>query len=108
MSHGTAFDSYNSGLVNGINDLVSKRNALQNIIQKQQESRISLQNDIRLSLKKLKDLEDNLDKNVQLRHEYEVKISDSERTYLKILECSHDLLANIKSGSMDYEYDISK
>ena len=69
---------------------------------------MTVQNDVQNLLKELKELDASLEKNIRLRHEYELKISDSEGTYLKILESSHELLADIKKESLDYESDLSK
>lgn len=101
MSQGAALQNYNSELVKGINTLVAKRDALQNLIQKQQETRVTFQNEIRALLKKLKDVDENLAKNIKLRNEYDIKIAQSEGSYLKILEGSQHLLADVKSGSQD-------
>lgn len=101
MSQGAALQNYNNELVKGINALVAKRDALQNLIQKQQESRVSLQTEIRTLLRKLKDVDENLAKNIKLRNEYDIKIAQSEGSYLKILEGSQNLLADVKSGSQD-------
>jgi sjoegren syndrome nuclear autoantigen 1 len=76
----------------GIEDLCVKRDELQRQILIEEQEKLKLEHDIRLSNEKLSKLNDCLTRKITARTEFDRTINETEAAYMKILESSHTLL----------------
>ncbi|XP_038230190.1 Sjoegren syndrome nuclear autoantigen 1 [Dermochelys coriacea] len=93
---GAALQSYNNELVKCIEELCTKRAELSQQIQREEEEKNKLQNDIRLLTEKLARVNESLARKMATRNAFEQTIAETEAAYAKILESSQTLLNVLK------------
>lgn len=102
-NQGASLQNYNNELVKCIEDLRERRNEIARLIQKDEESKAKLQQDLALLTKKLTDVNDELAKKNSTLGEYNRTIAETEAAYMKILESSQTLLQVLRreTGSLN-------
>merc|ERR1711998_339802 len=98
---GATLQNYNNELVNCIEDLREKREQVNAQIQKAEEEKAKIQNDLRILTERLSRVNDSLTRKIASRNEYDKTITETEAAYQKILESSQTLLHVLKRESVN-------
>ncbi|XP_026110425.1 Sjoegren syndrome nuclear autoantigen 1-like [Carassius auratus] len=93
---GAALQTYNNELVKCIEELCSKREELNRLIQQEEAEKTRLQHDIRLLTDKLSHVNESLAHRLAARADFDRTIAETEAAYMKILESSQTLLSVLK------------
>eukprot|EP00037_Helgoeca_nana_P011398 m.102420 g.102420 ORF g.102420 m.102420 type:complete len:103 (+) comp20807_c0_seq1:49-357(+) len=98
MAHaGATLQGLNNEMVSCIEDLKTKRDAVSERVLEKQEEKLKIQNDLHVLTERLARVTDDLTKMSAERDDYDRTISDSEATYMKILESTQALLSVLKA-----------
>ncbi|KAI1905102.1 hypothetical protein AGOR_G00012470 [Albula goreensis] len=105
---GAAMQTYNNELVKCLEELCSKREELNQQIQKEEEEKAQLQHEIRLLTEKLSRVNESLARRTATRAEFDRTIAETEAAYMKILESSQTLLTVLKreAGNLSKATDL--
>ena len=93
---GASLQNYNNELVKCIEDLREKREEVNGSIQREEEEKAKIQNDIRILTERLSRVNDSLARKIASRNEYDKTVQETEAAYMKILESSQTLLHVLK------------
>ncbi|XP_026068328.1 microtubule nucleation factor SSNA1 [Carassius auratus] len=93
---GAALQTYNNELVKCIEELCSKREDLNRLIQQEEAEKSRLQHDIRVLTEKLSRVNESLARRLAARADFDRTIAETEAAYMKILESSQTLLSVLK------------
>ncbi|XP_059405765.1 microtubule nucleation factor SSNA1-like [Carassius carassius] len=93
---GAALQTYNNELVKCIEELCSKREELNRLIQQEEAEKSRLQHDIRVLTEKLSRVNESLARRLAARADFDRTIAETEAAYMKILESSQTLLSVLK------------
>uniref|UniRef100_A0A9J7Z0S7 Sjogren syndrome nuclear autoantigen 1 n=1 Tax=Cyprinus carpio carpio TaxID=630221 RepID=A0A9J7Z0S7_CYPCA len=80
----------------GIEELCSKREELNRLIQQEEAEKSRLQHDIRVLTEKLSRVNESLARRLAARADFDRTIAETEAAYMKILESSQTLLSVLK------------
>ncbi|XP_034944783.1 Sjoegren syndrome nuclear autoantigen 1 homolog [Chelonus insularis] len=106
--HGAALQTYNQELVKYLEGMKLRRSVLQSRIEIQKEEKNNLQKKIEQMSYQLTCLNDNLEKSLSVRDEYDKIITDTETAYIKILESSQLLLNLTKREATNFDQTLMK
>ncbi|XDV20025.1 hypothetical protein PO909_025409, partial [Leuciscus waleckii] len=81
---------------NSIEELCSKREDLNRLIQQEEAEKTRLQHDIRVLTEKLSRVNESLARRLSARADFDRTIAETEAAYMKILESSQTLLSVLK------------
>ncbi|KAG9353850.1 hypothetical protein JZ751_011974 [Albula glossodonta] len=81
---GAAMQTYNNELVKCLEELCSKREELNQQIQKEEEEKVQLQHEIRLLTEKLSRVNESLARRTATRAEFDRTIAETEAAYMKV------------------------
>merc|ERR1719473_2300913 len=100
MSHaGSALQSTSTDLVQYIEELRGKRNDLDNFIQREEEEKARIVNDLRILNERLARVDEGLARRYAARQEYDKTIAETENAFSKIVDSSRTLLHVLKRES---------
>mmetsp|Transcript_16971 Transcript_16971/g.20459 ORF Transcript_16971/g.20459 Transcript_16971/m.20459 type:complete len:118 (-) Transcript_16971:351-704(-) len=99
-AHGAALQNHNNELVKCLEDLRDKRDEINRQIQREEEEKAKIQNDLTVLTKRLAQTNDQIARKVTSRNDYDKTIQETEAAYLKILESSQTLLTVLKRESV--------
>eukprot|EP00899_Mesostigma_viride_P020137 jgi/Mesvir1/28124/Mv04702-RA.1 len=102
-AQGAALQNHNNELVKCIEDLKEKREEIARQLQKEEEEKSKIQNDLTILTKRLSQINDSLARKVAARNEYDKTIQDTEAAYMKILESSQTLLTVLKRETVQIQ-----
>ncbi|XP_061119243.1 Sjoegren syndrome nuclear autoantigen 1 [Conger conger] len=105
---GAAMQTYNNELVKCLEELCSRREELSVQIQKEEEEKTRLQQEMQLLTEKLNRVTDSLARRTAARAQYDRTIAETEAAYMKILESSQTLLSVLKreAGNLSKATDM--
>lgn len=95
-AQGASLQNYNNELVKCIEELRERRDEVVRQIQRDEEIKAKIQQDLAILSKKLSDINEELGKKITARNEYDRTIQETEAAYMKILESSNTLLQVLK------------
>ncbi|XP_025829424.1 Sjoegren syndrome nuclear autoantigen 1 homolog isoform X1 [Agrilus planipennis] len=90
--HGAALQTYNQELVKCLEELKNKRNALQVIIEREENEKMQLEKNMKVIQDKLQSCNNKLIQHIRIRNNYDQTIKETEVGFKKILESSQTLL----------------
>lgn len=92
--------NYNNQLISCLEELKDQRDALNEVIAKEDEEKQALQREISLLTDRLSRVNDSLSRKAAARADYDRSISETETAYMKILESSQTLLHVLRRESV--------
>eukprot|EP01060_Flectonema_neradi_P000633 TRINITY_DN1039_c0_g1_i1.p1 TRINITY_DN1039_c0_g1~~TRINITY_DN1039_c0_g1_i1.p1 ORF type:complete len:114 (+),score=24.44 TRINITY_DN1039_c0_g1_i1:65-406(+) len=95
----TAMMSTNSELVTHIDSMKEKRSELDRFIQKEEEEKARIVNDLRILNERLARVDEGLARKYAARQEYDKTIAETENAFSKIIDSSRTLLHVLKRES---------
>ena len=87
----------------GIDELRTKRTAIDEQLDQEEQEKAKVQNDLQVLSKRLATLNESIARKLAARNDYDKTIQETEAAYLKILESSQTLLTVLKRESMGLE-----
>eukprot|EP00854_Cymbomonas_tetramitiformis_P027491 gene27491-33907_t len=82
-AHGAALQNHNNELVKCLEDLRDKRDEINRQIQREEEEKAKIQNDLTVLTKRLAQINDSIARKVTSRNDYDKTIMETEAAYLK-------------------------
>eukprot|EP00700_Malawimonas_jakobiformis_P001474 EC721542.1.p2 GENE.EC721542.1~~EC721542.1.p2 ORF type:complete len:112 (+),score=12.64 EC721542.1:78-413(+) len=98
---GASLQGYNNELVKCLEDLRARREDVTKQIQKEEEIKAKIQNDLRVLTERLARVNESLARKIASRNEYDRTIQETEMAYKKILDSSQTLLHVLKRESVN-------
>ncbi|KAJ9457938.1 13 kDa deflagellation-inducible protein [Diplonema papillatum] len=96
---GVTLQSTNAELLNHIEGMKEKRGELDRFIQKEEEEKARIVNDLRILNERLARVDEGLARKYAARQEYDKTIAETENAFSKIIDSSRTLLHVLKRES---------
>lgn len=105
---GAELQTYNLELIKGIEDMKRKRSELLQLIDEQEDEKITLQRELEKMSFRLGQINDSLSQMTAARNEYDHTIAEAEAGYTKILESLQVLLNMVQIEAAHLKQTLAK